>query len=152
MGPDGPAVANHVGLCVVDVDRSRRFYEQALGFRFWWELRVPDGAVAAFLQLPTPLGLHAVYLVLDGLVLELLHYEAGDHPGGRRRPMDEPGLTHLSLAVGDVDDAVARVERHGGTVVTRSPLGPTAMVRDPDGQLLELTSMGWRAGLPPPLP
>ena len=31
-------VFNHVGLCVMDRERSRRFYEGLLGFTFWWEL------------------------------------------------------------------------------------------------------------------
>ena len=33
---------NHVGLCVADRARSRRFYEGLLGFQFWWELAPPD--------------------------------------------------------------------------------------------------------------
>lgn len=140
--------ANHVGLCVTDLARSRRFYEDGLGFRFWWELRAPDEATAPLLQLPPPVGLHAVYLRLGELVLELLHYEDGAHPAGRRRPMDEPGLTHLSLAVDDVDAAVTRAEAHGGTVATRLP--DAAMVLDPDGQRIELTSMRWQSALPPP--
>src|SRR5262249_29518724 len=35
-------VFNHVGLCVADGSRSRRFYEGLLGFEFWWELEPPD--------------------------------------------------------------------------------------------------------------
>ena len=35
-------VFNHVGLCVSDTTRSRRFYEGLLGFEFWWELEPPD--------------------------------------------------------------------------------------------------------------
>ena len=37
---------NHVGLCVSDRERSRRFYESVLGFQFWWELDPPDGPTA----------------------------------------------------------------------------------------------------------
>lgn len=149
-GAPPPAVPNHLGVCVTELDRARRFYEGALGFRFWWELRVPDGAVGRLLQLQEPIGLHAVYLVLDGLVLELLHYEEGTHPPARRRTMDDPGLTHLSLAVDDLAAAVDRVRAHGGSLVEGTDLGAAAMVRDPDGQLIELTTMQWRAGLPPP--
>ena len=35
-------VFNHVGLCVADTVRSRRFYEGLLDFAFWWELAPPD--------------------------------------------------------------------------------------------------------------
>lgn len=152
--PPGPAdaetgVFNHVGLCVTDLARSQRFYEQALGFRRWWELRVPDEAAAPLLGLTPPLGLRAVYLVHGPMVLELLAYEAGDHPPGRTRPFDEPGLTHLSLSVPDLDAAVARVEAHGGQVVEAGRTAAVVMVRDPDGQRIELTTPQWRALAPP---
>src|SRR5271169_2506941 len=67
-------VFNHVGLCVADTTRSRRFYEGLLGFEFWWELDPPDEGTDQLLQLNKPIGLHATYLVRDGLVLELLDY------------------------------------------------------------------------------
>ena len=68
------AVFNHVGICVTDRDRSRRFYEELLGFQFWWELEPPDEGTDELLQLDAPVRLHATYLVRDGLVLELLDY------------------------------------------------------------------------------
>ena len=48
---DHRTVFNHVGLCVADRKRSRRFYEGLLGFQFWWELELPDEGTAALLQL-----------------------------------------------------------------------------------------------------
>ena len=42
---------NHVGLCVADRERSRRFYEGLLGFQFWWELDAPDEGTDQLLQL-----------------------------------------------------------------------------------------------------
>lgn len=143
------SAANHVGVCVSDLDRSIAFYE-ALGFRRWWDLRVPDAATVPLLALSPPLDLHAVYLVLGGLVLELLHYGAGDHPSARSRAMDEPGLTHLSVSVDDLDATLEQVAALGGTVLPDSRVGIAVMVRDPDGQLLELTTMRWQGGLPPP--
>ena len=131
---------NHVGLCVSDLERSRAFYEGALGFRRWWDLDAPEEASRVLLGLPGPLGLHAAYLVRDGLVLELLHYSARKQPTPRRRPMDEPGLTHLSLAVEDVPAALDRVRQLGGEVLEDSDVGAGIMVRDPDGQLIELTT------------
>lgn len=67
-------VFNHVGLCVADRERSRRFYEGLLGFQFWWEIDPPDDRTAQLVGLPEPLGVHATYLVRDGLVLELIDY------------------------------------------------------------------------------
>ena len=43
------AVVNHVGHCVTDLERSRRFYENVLGFTHQYDLRVPDGPASTLL-------------------------------------------------------------------------------------------------------
>jgi lactoylglutathione lyase len=142
-------VFNHVGLCVADTARSRRFYEGLLDFTFWWELAAPDEGTGQLLQLNRPIGLHATYLVRDGLVLELLAYSHRVLRAGSDRVMDNVGLTHLSLSVSDLAAVLARVEDFGGSVAAGSVSDQSAMIRDPDGQLLELLSDSWLAVLPP---
>jgi len=145
---DNRTVFNHVGLCVADRERSRRFYERLLGFQFWWELELPDEGTAALLQLTGPIGVHATYLIRDGLVLELLDYSERD-VRRRERAMDEAGLTHLSLSVSDLAGMLKRVEEFGGSVVRATVTDRFAMIRDPDGQLIELLPDTWLAALPP---
>ena len=142
-------VFNHVVLCVADTARSRRFYEGLLGFTFWWELEPPDAGTDQLLQLNEPIGLHATYLVRDGLVLELLAYSHRALHAGLDRVMDQVGLTHLSLSVSDLSHVLATVEGFGGSVVEGTVSEQSAMIRDPDGQLLELLSDSWLAILPP---
>lgn len=135
---------NHVGLCVADILRSRRFYEELLGFEYVYEGRPPDGATTRLLQIPEPVGLTAIYLRLDGLLLELLHFERPDNPPPTRRAMNEPGLTHLSVSVADIPSVVARLSEFGASVVEGSDLGVAVMILDPDGQLVELLTMEHR--------
>jgi lactoylglutathione lyase len=142
-------VFNHVGLCVADTARSRRFYEGLLGFTFWWELEPPDEGTDQLLELDKPIGLHATYLIRDALVLELLAYSYRNLRAGPVRVMDQVGLTHLSLSVSDLDSVLAMVERFGGSVVEGTVSEQSAMIRDPDGQLVELLSDSWLAILPP---
>ena len=130
-------VVNHVGLCVRDIDRSRRFYEELFGFELERELAPPDDPTATLLQLDPPVGLRAVYLRRGTFRLELLAY-AGERRAPRDRPLDEPGLTHLSLGVADFRVLLPRVAALGGTVVEASDIGVAVFIRDPDGQLLEL--------------
>jgi lactoylglutathione lyase len=144
-------VFNHVGLCVADTARSRRFYEGLLGFTFWWELEPPDEGTDQLLRLSKPIGLHATYLVRDGLVLELLAYSHRALRAGPSHVMDQLGLTHLSLSVSDLGDVLAAVQSYGGSVVEGTVSEQSAMIRDPDGQLLELLSDTWLAVLPPRL-
>lgn len=135
-------IVNHVGLRVTDLERSTRFYE-ALGFREVLASEVPDAAASPLLRVPVPVGLRATYLVNQGFVLELLGFD--HHPSGPvDRAVTETGLTHLSLGVDDLDAAKAQVAAHGGEVLADTDLGVVVMVRDPDGQLLELLHVDHR--------
>jgi len=142
-------VFNHVGLCVSDPERSRRFYEGLLGFQFWWELELPDEGTAQLLQLDGPIGVRATYLVRDGFVLELIDFSKRDAQVRPLRVMDEVGLTHMSLSVSDLAGVLAEVESFGGTVVKDTATEAFAMIRDPDGQLIELLPDTWLSALPP---
>jgi catechol 2,3-dioxygenase-like lactoylglutathione lyase family enzyme len=147
--PHHRTVFNHIGLCVADRERSRRFYEGLLGFQFWWDLELPDEGTAALLALEPPIGVRATYLVRDGFVLELLDYSERAAKTGQKRVMDEVGLTHISLSVSDLAEVLAQVEDFDGEVIADSTTEHFAMIRDPDGQLIELLPDSWLANLPP---
>ena len=139
---------NHVGQCVTDLERSQRFYCELFGFVVEREINPPDEGSAQLLSLAPPLGMTAVYLVRDGLVLELLHFAApGQTQPFRERALNEPGLTHISLSVDDIAATCARVSEFGGEVIESSNIGAAVFVRDPDGQLLELLPMTYREHL-----
>jgi catechol 2,3-dioxygenase-like lactoylglutathione lyase family enzyme len=130
---------NHVGHCVADLERSRRFYEEVLGFTHLYDLPVPDAPASQLLRVPAPVGMTAVYLGLDGFTLELLRFDREGNDPQRERSFTEPGLTHLSFTVADIPATCAKVREHGGEVLEDTDVGGRAiMVRDPDGQLLEL--------------
>ncbi len=129
---------NWIGLAVTDLERSRRFYEELLGFTYERQLAPPDEATSQLLQIEMPVNLTAAYLRLDGFVLELLHFDRAGNPPSRTRPMNEPGLTHLSVNVPDIPAVVAQVADYGGTVLEDTDLGLAVCIRDPDGQLIEL--------------
>jgi lactoylglutathione lyase len=139
-------VFNHLGLCVTDLARSRRFYEELLGFTVEREIHPPDDPSSTLLRLPKPLGMTALYLRRDGLVLELLHFARGNVPA-RERVMNESGLTHISVSVDDVDAVCTRVAGYGGEVLADTNIGFGIFVRDPDGQLIELLPMSYREQL-----
>jgi catechol 2,3-dioxygenase-like lactoylglutathione lyase family enzyme len=139
---------NHVGQCVTDLERSKRFYCELFGFSLEREITPPDETSAQLMSLTPPLRMTAAYLVRDGLVLELLHYSAaGQTRPYRPRTMNEPGLTHLSLSVDDIDDVCNQVPAYGGEVVAGSNIGAAVFIRDPDGQLVELLPIVYRRHL-----
>ena len=64
--------------------------------------------------------------------------------------MNEPGLTHISLSVDDLDAVLARVAEYGGEVIADSNIGAGVFIKDPDGQLVELLPMEYRRRLDEP--
>ena len=139
-------VMNHLGQCVSDLERSRTFYEEALGFTFWRILELDDEPSNQLLRLQTPMGFRACYLKQGPFVLELLHFAGeGAQPAPYRpRTMNEIGLTHISLSVDDIPATCALVEKYGGEVLYDTQLGGASLfVRDPDGQLIELLPMAY---------
>ena len=144
------SIFNHVGICVSDLERSRRFYEDVLQFRYWWELDIPDEGSSRLLQLSPPLGTKAVYLTHGRFVLELIYFADAESRPGPPRAMDDPGLTHLSIAVVDIPSTLEKVEANGGEILRGTDMGGMAiMIKDPDGQRIELTTFHFHSMRPP---
>jgi glyoxylase I family protein len=132
---------HHLRLTVTDVDRSRAFYTQVLGFDVALEGPPeddPDGVVADTLQ-------GGVVLTNAGVLIGLRPVDA-THAGDRFDPF-RVGLDHLSFAVGsraDLDTAVQLLDEHGvahGTIRELPAMGLAFLAAfDPDGIALELTA------------
>jgi catechol 2,3-dioxygenase-like lactoylglutathione lyase family enzyme len=135
---------SHIGICVSDWKRSLRFYCDVLGFRYVHELQLSGEPASTLLQLED-IEFRAIYLEREGVRIELLHY---DRPrpvtGPLPRPMNQLGLTHLSLRVEDMDALLKEFASAGVQVHENTRIGaPDAIVKavfiaDPDGTLIEL--------------
>ena len=136
---------SHIGLCVSDLEVSLCFYRDLLGFRERDRLEVQGDLASRLLQL-ADVDLVAVYLERDGLTLELLHYRNPESVAGERaRPMHQHGFTHLSLQAEDPSAVLggfrdAGVEVLESTIVKVGDVVVAFLLRDPDGQTLEITA------------
>lgn len=144
----------HVGVCVSDLDRALRFYRDGLGFQYEHQLEVAGEPTDTLLRLRAT-HLRAVYLVRDGVRIELLHFASPPAPPPRARVMNEPGLTHLSFRVADLDATLAALRGTGErileeTIIRFPEFGAAAcFVTDPDGQLIELVQAPGDPSAPP---
>lgn len=124
----------HVGLFVKDLERTRQFYEEHLGFETIWQCEVdePDGSLTQ------------VMFIRNGpLVVEVI------------RPQVVPERTdgcfdHLALAVRDIEQIQQRLEKAGIAFESQRPVykaqvfphgSKWLMFRGPDGERLELTEV-----------
>ena len=137
---------SHFGVCVSDLPRSVAFYRDALGF-------TEEGGIELIDTCGNTLGLesfelHTCYVSLGEVRIELLHFPRSNEPLVAKdlRRMNHTGLTHIALAVNDIDQVAERVLAHGGKVFpdTRSsldsPQGTISLMycSDPDFTRVEL--------------
>jgi lactoylglutathione lyase len=135
-------VLSHNGVCISDLERSIRFYSEALGFevRQRYEIAAPYDKLA---ELPG-LMVRVAFMTLEGRVLELMEYKQPKAVGTReRRAMNRLGLTHLCFAASDIDATAERIAKAGGQVLretrVETPISIAIFCTDPDGVRIELT-------------
>jgi lactoylglutathione lyase len=118
---------HHVSLYVRDVDASASFYADVLGLQ----------------EIPNRVGRsHIRWFTIDGF--RTFHLIGGDPEPERSREFS----THVALATGDFEAALARLEQHGVTYVSlaRQPKDVTIRAdgvrqvyfQDPDGHWIEI--------------
>lgn len=137
---------SHIGVCCSDLDRSTRFYVQALGFREVFTMELGDEVAATMER--NGIRFQSRMLARGDIRLELLHWLQPEAEGpATRRPMTRLGITHLCFRVADLEAAAAKVEECGGSVhrqtLTELPNDGGRPVRllyvtDPDGVRVEL--------------
>ena len=131
---------HHLRLTVTDLERSREFYTQLLGFEVAVESPPADDPSAA----------EAFKILFGGVVMARGNLIMGLRPmapSGDRFDPDRVGLDHLSFSVasrGDLDQAIRLFDERGVShgQITRLPGFAIDVLpfEDPDGVQLELTA------------
>ena len=132
-----PVPSPRLGLAVADLQKSVDFYVSGLGFKEVATAQSVGKLLSTAMEVDSPLDVR--FVQKGGLAIELLHF--ADHKNPVPHPMNQRGLTNLTLAVDDLATVSALVKQHGGTIVekTRTKFGAPgngAMIvfcEDPDG-------------------
>ena len=136
--------ANHVAMSVPDIDRALTFYCDVLGFEKFLDYGWPAGTETAD-QILAVKGTSARCCMVRtaNLNIELFEFGAGN-PAVQNpdRPVIDHGITHLCLAVTDLDADYARLSAAGmrfhSAPVDVAPGVRTVYGRDPFGNVIEL--------------
>ena len=140
---------SHFGICVSDLERSLRFYCEALGFEKAESHEIGD-EFATLMDLPG-VAVTSQFIRKGPTAIELLAFtDPAPFGDGQRRAVNQLGLTHLSFQVDDLATTAARIVELGGAVVessrTKIDLGDTPLefvyCTDPDGVRVELMDFG----------
>ena len=140
---------SHQGICVSDLERSLRFYCEALGFVAAESYEIGD-EFGRLMELEG-VKLRSQFIQHEaGMRLELLFFDSPAAGGTRiRRRVNQYGLTHLSFRVDDIDTVAAKVRELGGEAHdhTRTTFGEGkdaldfVYCSDPDGIRIELMKL-----------
>jgi methylmalonyl-CoA/ethylmalonyl-CoA epimerase len=133
----GPAVLDHVGIAVQDIDKALAFYRDALGL----EIEAPEEVSSQRVR--------AHFIPVGESSIELLEATASDSAIARYIEKRGPGIHHITLRVDDIRAALARLKARGVRLVDEEPRpgaeGALVAFIHPSaahGVLVELTQKG----------
>ena len=143
----------HDSHCVSDIERSRVFYADVLGFEVVLEVDFDDPATAQVMGVPG-CKFKGVFMKRDGMRIELIGFrEPAADKTVRRRASNEIGHSHLSFYVVNLDEALEYLRSKGIEIEepTRAVVADgieCCVVRDPDGFPIEIVQQSTLALLP----
>jgi catechol 2,3-dioxygenase-like lactoylglutathione lyase family enzyme len=136
----------HYSHCVSDIERSRRFYTDVLGFEVVAEFDFDDAATAQVMDLPG-CRFKGIFMKCDGMRIEIIGFtQPSPAPVRAKRAANEVGHSHLSFYVTSLDETLAELAAKGVPIErhTRAVLAggiECCVIRDPDGFPIELVQM-----------
>lgn len=122
----------HFAICVRDLEKSARFYEEVFGLERVGEETLELGS--------------GVYLS-DGVVNLALLKLSGVYGTGGEDSSELVGPHHFGFIVDDVDEMRKRIETHGGkfffTLGDPDKKNFELKFKDPDGIIFDISKKGW---------
>jgi LAO/AO transport system kinase len=105
----GPAILDHVGIAVQDIDKALAFYRDALGL----EVEAPEEISSQRAR--------AHFISVGESSIELLEGTASDSAITKYIEKRGPGIHHITLRVDDIRVALARLKARGVRLVDEEP-------------------------------
>jgi len=139
------ATFSHVGISVVNLERSLAFYRDLLGMKVVEEVTFEGERYEAILALKGARGRIAI-LKSGNLAVELFEFmEPTPKAAEGMRPVSDHGITHVAVEVDDIQELYDRLRTAGVSFhcpPIHFPACATATyARDPDGNVVEMLQL-----------
>jgi catechol 2,3-dioxygenase-like lactoylglutathione lyase family enzyme len=132
-----------VGIVVNDLDKTKDFWINTLGFKLHIEAKEESPYIDELLAIRDPRLTTVKLIDSNGFIIELLkfeNYEVGNSWSGDLRTT---GLTHIALTVDNLNELVDRLKKENYQTLSEIKTSPNKkvkvlFVRGPEGIMLEL--------------
>lgn len=132
-----------MGIVVSDLDKSRDFWINTLGFKLHIETKEESPYIDELLAINDP-ALTTVKLIdSKGFIIELLKFENYRVEDSWSGNLKTTGLTHIALTVANLDQLVKVLESQNYQKLSQVKVSPNkkvkvVFVKGPEGIMLEL--------------
>jgi catechol 2,3-dioxygenase-like lactoylglutathione lyase family enzyme len=133
----------HVGIVVHDLEKTKDFWINALGFNVHIEAKEKSPYIDELLAINNPSLITVKLIDSNGFIIELLkfdNYQVGKSWFG---DLKTTGLTHIALTVDDLNELLVKLKQHNCQPFSDIKISPNkkvqvVFVKGPEGIILEL--------------
>jgi catechol 2,3-dioxygenase-like lactoylglutathione lyase family enzyme len=132
-----------VGIVVNDLERSKDFWINSLGFKLHIEAKEESPYIDDLLAIKEP-NLTTVKLIdSKGFIIELLKFESYEVDQSWSGNLKTTGLTHIALTVNNLDELVGNLKNQNYQTLSEIKTSPNkkvkvVFVKGPEAIMLEL--------------
>jgi catechol 2,3-dioxygenase-like lactoylglutathione lyase family enzyme len=132
-----------VGIVVNDLDKTRDFWINTLGFKLHIEAKEESPYIDKLLAIKNPVLTTIKLIDSKGFLIELLKFDNYEVENSWSGDLKTTGLTHIALTVDNLENLKAKLTQNGYEFVSNTLNSPNGFVnvvfvRGPEGLMLEL--------------
>ena len=133
----------HVGIVVNDLEKTRDFWINTLGFNLHIEAKEESPYIDELLAIKDPMLTTVKLIDSKGFVIELLKFENYQVENSWDEDLKTTGLTHIALTVDNLDELIAILRKLDYQTLSDIKTSTdkkvkVVFVRGPEGIMLEL--------------
>ena len=135
--------ARHVGIVVNDLERTKDFWINSLGFKLHIEAKEESPYIDDLLAIKDPKLTTVKLIDSKGFIIELLKFESYQVNQSWSGDLKTTGLTHIALTVDNIDELVGNLKNQSYQTFSEIKTSPNkkvkvVFVRGPEAIMIEL--------------
>ena len=136
-------MTRHVGIVVNDLEKTRDFWINTLGFKLHIEAKEESPYIDELLAIKDPRLTTVKLIDSNGFIIELLKFENYQVENSWSGDLKTTGLTHIALTVDNLEGLVDKLKKQNYAPLSDIKISPSkkvkvVFVKGPEAIMLEL--------------